>query len=117
MTSNETKMETENTLLPWKLDYPEPYELDIVDAKGKHIAKVWLDDAPVHDYNAMQKARAELIIEAVNTHDALKREVEELKGDLLEVLEMVCKYLPDDDQATDLKRIQAILVKAQKVIS
>lgn len=59
---------TQHTPEPWKVSPQEdsPYE-DIVLSAGTHkIAKLWLDDAPVHDYNAEQRANARRIVACVN---------------------------------------------------
>lgn len=53
---------------PWATDeaeHDEPYQ-DILVMAGEHrrICKVSIDDAPVHDYNAAQRANARLIAAA-----------------------------------------------------
>lgn len=48
---------------PWKYEYDEPYCSSIYDAKGRKLdgIQVWLDDAPVEDYNAVVDANAKHI--------------------------------------------------------
>lgn len=55
---------------PWRKRMEEPYEMDIA-SRDRSIVKVWLDDAPVEDYNETQHANATLIVAAVNTLPAL----------------------------------------------
>ncbi len=51
-------------------DHDQPY-LDIKIKSGhRNIATVWIDDAPVPDYNQMQKANAALIVALVNAYRA-----------------------------------------------
>jgi DNA-directed RNA polymerase subunit RPC12/RpoP len=49
----------------------EPYTLHIVDADGDSIAEVFLDDAPVRDYNDMQEHNARLLAAAPDLLQAL----------------------------------------------
>src|SRR5690554_6102475 len=52
---------------PWETDQNEhdqpylPYSIRPQDSRFHNICKVWIDDAPVPDYNAEQKANAHLI--------------------------------------------------------
>ena len=66
--------------LPWAVipcDY-DPYgDIGIHSADGRRFARLWLDDAPVEDYNDDQQARAAYITKACNAHDDL---VAALKG-------------------------------------
>lgn len=69
-------MSEKHTPGPWATDESEhdmPYQ-DIRIHSGKRgICVVWLDDAPVHDYNAEQQANARLISVAPDLLEALKR--------------------------------------------
>lgn len=62
---------------PWstdEADHDAPYQ-DITICGGRHrrICSVWIDDAPVHDYNAEQKANARLIAAAPELLEALRK--------------------------------------------
>ena len=49
---------------PWKVIRPQgddPYGDITVGAENRHVCRLWQDDAPVHDYNAAQRANARLI--------------------------------------------------------
>lgn len=68
---------------PWstdEADHDEPYQ-DIKIKAGKHrtICTVWIDDAPVRDFNSEQTVNARLIAAA---------------PDLLEVLEHIRRCIP-----------------------
>jgi hypothetical protein len=52
--------------LPLKLALIDPYELRIKDAKGINIGKIYLDDAPVQDYNNRQWAYAKMMVDGAN---------------------------------------------------
>lgn len=62
---------------PWEtneIDHDHPYQ-DIVIRNRKTrrtICKLWIDDAPVRDYNAEQELNAELIAAAPDLLDALR---------------------------------------------
>lgn len=56
---------------PWRLDEEEPYEMFVLDCKGHKLMRVFLDDAPVHDYNAAQRAKAKAMIEHVNSSEVV----------------------------------------------
>lgn len=53
---------TAHTPSPWNIiPEPEPYA-PIEIRNGYHVVcKLWMDDAPVHDFNAEQRANARLI--------------------------------------------------------
>jgi hypothetical protein len=57
---------------PWKKVMDEPYDLRI-KAGDRGICEVWLDDAPVPDYNEEQQANASLIAAAPDLLTAAKR--------------------------------------------
>lgn len=68
-------MSAKHTPGPWTTDHKdhdEPYQ-DIKIKAGKHhaICTVWIDDAPVRDFNTMQEANARLIAAAPELLDAL----------------------------------------------
>ena len=63
---------------PWQVleEYGEPYSpLLVVAENGYRVARFWLDDAPVFDYNSMQIANAHLVASAPE----MKRELELLR--------------------------------------
>ena len=69
-------MSTKHTPGPWatdEADHDEPYQ-DIKIKAGKHrtVCTVWIDDAPVRDFNAEQDANARLIAAAPELLEALK---------------------------------------------
>ena len=60
---------------PWttdEADHDEPYQDIRIQAGKRGICRVWIDDAPVHDYNAEQRANARLIAAAPDLLEALK---------------------------------------------
>lgn len=61
---------------PWvtdEVDHDAPYENIKIKAGNHHtVCTVWIDDAPVHDFNAMQYANARLIAAAPELLEALK---------------------------------------------
>ena len=57
---------------PWETRLDEPYWLRVFGSDGHAIAKVYLDDAPVEDYNTRQEANARLIAAAPELLQALK---------------------------------------------
>lgn len=58
---------------PWKIEHDEPYEMSLRDADDQKVKGVslWLDDAPVPDFNAIAEANAAHIVKCVNMHDEL----------------------------------------------
>ena len=59
---------------PWRVieEYGEPYSaLSVVAENGYHIARFWLDEAPVLDLNSRQIANAKLVASA----PGMKREL------------------------------------------
>jgi hypothetical protein len=82
-------MSTKHTPGPWANDLPEheqPYQDICIQAGKRGICRVWIDDAPLHDYNAEQFANARLIAAAPDLLAALAEYVnadpvdEELNG-------------------------------------
>ena len=72
------------TSTPWKVEecQDEPYgDIRIVGGLNMGIAKLWLDDAPVQDYNDEQVANAKFIVEAVNQYQKLKDRIEALEAE------------------------------------
>jgi hypothetical protein len=64
---------------PWETDCKDHdciYQDILVRAASRSICKLWIDDAPVHDYNAEQHANAQLIAAAPELLDALRWYVE-----------------------------------------
>lgn len=60
---------------PWATDLPEheqPYQDIRIQAGARGICRLWIDDAPLHDYNAEQFANARLIAAAPDLLEALK---------------------------------------------
>ncbi len=69
-------MTTQHTPGPWttdEADHDAPYQ-DIKIKAGKHhtVCTVWIDDAPVRDFNISQAANARLIAKAPDLRDALQ---------------------------------------------
>lgn len=65
---------------PWKVVSEEPYDLRI--KAGPHeICEVWMDDAPVRDYNEEQRLNARLIAAAPDMLQLLRDAVEFLPLD------------------------------------
>lgn len=61
---------------PWatdEADHTEPYQDITIRAGRRSICRVWIDDAPVHDYNNEQRVNARLIAAAPELLEALKR--------------------------------------------
>lgn len=61
---------------PWQTDQAEhdaPYQDIRIHAGKGSICCVWIDDAPLHDYNAEQRANARLIAAAPELLEALKQ--------------------------------------------
>lgn len=72
-------MSGKHTPGPWttdKADHDAPYQ-DIKIKAGKHhtVCTVWIDDAPVHDFNSLQEANARLIAAAPDLLEALRKVV------------------------------------------
>jgi hypothetical protein len=68
---------------PWQTDQAEhdaPYQDIRIHAGKGSICCVWIDDAPLHDYNAEQRANARLIAAAPEMLEALKRAHTWLQG-------------------------------------
>lgn len=70
-------MSAKHTPGPWitnEADHDAPYQ-DIKIKAGKHhtVCTVWIDDAPVHDFNALQEANARLIAAAPDLLEAAKQ--------------------------------------------
>jgi hypothetical protein len=64
---------------PWQTDQAEhdaPYQDIRIHAGKGSICCVWIDDAPLHDYNAEQRANARLIAAAPELLEALKAMLE-----------------------------------------
>ncbi|MDD4984370.1 MAG: hypothetical protein PHQ43_01075 [Dehalococcoidales bacterium] len=52
--------------LPLRLDLIDPYELRIKDAEGTTIGEIYLDDAPVQDYNDRQWIYVKMLVDGAN---------------------------------------------------
>lgn len=92
-------MQIKHTPGPWETDKSEhdhPYQdITVRDTHGRHICQVWIDDAPVPDYNAKQNANARLIAEAPMMFDILSRAahvIESLDGTTTENERLVDDY-------------------------
>ncbi len=76
---------TQHTALPWNSNEHEhdtPFqEIEIKGADGRRVCRIWLDDAPLPDYNQIQRANARLIVQAVNYHKRLQALLEEVITD------------------------------------
>jgi hypothetical protein len=60
---------------PWSTDekeHDEPYQDIRIRSCFRGICRVWIDDAPCHDYNAEQRANARLIAAAPELLAALQ---------------------------------------------
>ena len=79
-------MTTQHTPGPWttdEADHDAPYQ-DIKIKAGKHhtVCTVWIDDAPVRDFNISQAANARLIAKAPDLRDALAWALDQIEDDL-----------------------------------
>lgn len=93
-------MTTQHTPGPWTTDeddHDAPYQ-DIKIKAGNHrtVCTVWIDDAPVRDFNAEQQANARLIAAA---------------PELLEALQVIAAGNTDTDVMVDIAR--AAIAKAE----
>lgn len=63
---------------PWRTDESEHdcpnQDIVIIDADGRKIARVPMDDAPVEDYNRRQRAAARRIVACVNACEGISTE-------------------------------------------
>ena len=73
---------------PWaddKAAHDAPYQdIDIKAGSHRTVCTIWIDDAPVHDFNAEQNANARLIAAAPDLLEALEdliRNHKENKGE------------------------------------
>lgn len=58
-------------------DHDEPYQdIKIKASKHRTVCTVWIDDSPVREFNAEQKANARLIAAAPELLEALRKAVE-----------------------------------------
>ena len=89
---------------PWQTDQAEhdaPYQDIRIHAGKGSICSVWIDDAPLHDYNAEQRANARLIAAAPELLEALRTAVDHLEG------------MPDqEDVAACVVKARAAIAKA-----
>lgn len=73
---------SKHAALPWATDEHEhdaPYqEIEIRGADGRRICRIWMDDAPLPDYNSEQRANARHIVHCVNYHDRLREALEKM---------------------------------------
>ena len=89
---------------PWQTDQAEhdaPYQDIRIHAGKGSICSVWIDDAPLHDYNAEQRANARLIAAAPDLLEALKQTRDAFIGISIEV------------QADALRVARAAIAKAE----
>jgi hypothetical protein len=82
----------------------DPYEDIELHADGRRFARLWQDDAPVHDYNAAQWERARLAAAAP-----------ELLASLCELLPWAAGHLEGRSNAHDamLDRARAAIARAE----
>lgn len=91
---------------PWRTDEDEhdaPYQDIRIKAANRTVCKVWIDDAPVHDYNAEQEANARLIAAAPQLLDALQPFVRNNSSD--EFVTLVVR-------SSDITKARAAIAKA-----
>ncbi len=64
---------SQHTHGPWtaKSSDDDPYGDIVISAGGHPLARLWLDDAPVEDFNAAQRANAKLIAASPDMKAAL----------------------------------------------
>jgi len=87
-----------HTPTPWTIELPEePYSDIEIKSGRRRVLKLWLDDAPVNDFNDEQRANAKLIVKAVNLH-----------AEMLEAL----KAMQYDDDGTPIVWIRKSVVEA-----
>lgn len=68
---------------PWtdnKKDHGEPYQPIDINGRFHHVCTIWIDDAPVEDFNREQRANAHLIAAAPELYEALVSAVELLSS-------------------------------------
>ncbi len=73
---------------PWATDETEhevPYQAIRILGKNRGICSIWMDDAPVHDFNAEQRANARLIAAAPELVEALEVITKRMEQDYTEV--------------------------------
>jgi hypothetical protein len=66
--------ETKHTPGPWttdEADHDAPYQNIKIQASNRTICTVWIDDAPVRDFNTEQQANARRIVACVNACEGL----------------------------------------------
>lgn len=77
---------------PWSTDSAEhdcPYQDITIQAGKRRICRIWIDDAPCHDYNAEQAANAKLITAAPDLVSVLLRVRGSLPGALVSDIDAV----------------------------
>lgn len=105
-------MPNEHTPGPWQVKHSddEPYGDIQIIGNGRALAKIWLDDAPVPDYNRQQKANAKLIAAAPKLLEALKITYQEL-SEVYPEDSLNEGYFPDAKPVMD--GIKSIINKAE----
>lgn len=66
--------EAKHTPGPWttdEADHDAPYQNIKIQASNRTICTVWIDDAPVRDFNSAQQANARLVVAAPELLEAL----------------------------------------------
>jgi len=87
-----------------ELDYAyhtEPYEHIGFRTKCGKFGHLFIDDAPVPDYNDMQRACAEVMVDAVNTANLCGRKASELAGLVRELRVALQNVVRMDDAMND----------------
>lgn len=72
-------MDTKHTPGPWRTDHHEhnePHQNIRIKGSYRTVCTVWIDDAPVPDYNAEQESNARLIAAAPELLEALKAAID-----------------------------------------
>lgn len=90
---------------PWIAEEEEPYYLTV--RGGHRIAEVYLDDAPVDDYNRVQRANARLIAAAPDLLELLRLAFAgfvELHGQGIG-----CPDCPSDEDTRDPQKCPAVM--------
>lgn len=73
--------EAKHTPGPWttdEADHDAPYQNIKIQSSNRTICTVWIDDAPVRDFNAEQQANSRRIVACVNACEGFS--IEEIEG-------------------------------------
>lgn len=96
---------SKHTPEPWfddRATHDQPYQnIKILGDENRGICWLWIDDAPVDDWNAEQRANAKRIVTCVNACAGMEDPAEEIaelkrqRDELLAVLNYARDYLGD----------------------